>query len=166
MLCQILASDKIQNPDYINSLATKFRDHRFLIVVPVRERQTKVNIVSTNTTLYYYYLKHKKSTIPLKFDIFITKVINGEILLKGEDLNLRREDEVDFSSLPILFYRQKGIQALKDRYFKQDLQNRLKLKKEFNNNNQDLNGLIYIMFLNNYYIHFDDYSGYLYFFKN
>jgi hypothetical protein len=93
-------------------------------------------------------------------------VIKGEILLNVADLNIERRQEVNFSSAPILLYHQKGFQAVIDHYFNEDSQKRLVLRKEFSHNDLVLNGLIYVMFLNNYYVQFGDYSGYLYCFRN
>jgi hypothetical protein len=145
---------------FIKNLATKLKSHDVWIVIPVRNGNETVNIIIKNTYLYQYYLKKH---IALDFYIFLDNVLNDKYILNYQSLgtsktaNIIQQDAKIFST-----YKSLGFEKFKKRYFNEK-SGKLVMKSPYDNSTQ--NGIIQIMFKHNYYIIFDDYLGYLYFFK-
>lgn len=130
---------------YLQSLSTP-NGYYVDVVIPIKK--DKVLILSATLLLYTYehYYKHYYSSDFL----FMDALYKGEIPNIHDHLKGYTTIKIDKSIMKK--YRQKGLRYIIDKYLQEDKTGNLTFKDEINFT------VSTIMFINNYYLYYDDYK--------
>lgn len=142
-----------QKDNFIESLATKYRDRYISTVIYANKNRKKVRIIVENTDLYNNVFLEKYTKNYVNFHIFLKDLIIGKLTLKEEDLDL-----IVFETV-----RNKTPFLKADTFVSID--SILVLKDNSKRSKDDNIEIVCLMFDKGYYPLFDDYSGTWKFYK-
>jgi hypothetical protein len=146
---------------FIEDIATRHRrNHRFLIIVPVVDKNKSISICVNNTSLYeFVYKPNFVHTYP-SFEKFLTLVLEKKILVQRKYIPDVLFLPINPQSKVLGFYKKYGFAATKKKYLRFSsghLISRSGLSDTLDRN--EVFNLYKIMFEHGYYSDFDDYVG-------
>ena len=133
--------------------------YEFLLVVPVKNKNTEYEVVISNDFLYHFVYKQYYSKDYNNFIDFLREVLSNRLWIKEEFI---KGYKINTNNIILREYQDKGFDFIKAKYVKN------KGDKLYALSPMDIDNyfsLIKIMFEHNYYIIEDDYSGQYRFYK-
>jgi hypothetical protein len=158
LLIPVFCCGQIPNKDFIKKIATKYRDNKLWIAIPVINHGKKIHVIINNTRLYNYYLAKVDKSKFLTFSDYLTTIVKVEPFVTISELGLSKENIINDNSAVIKLYKEKGLKSILENFLHANTGDYLTIKNGVDK--KDIYALILIMFSNNYYVSLSDYTGY------
>lgn len=139
--------------DYINELSRQYKYKNIMVVIPVSDKEH--SIIIKWDKLHDYYLKNASNYKEKSFSFFLNDLYTNTLKFDLKKIQSFSYSIVNKNAVILNEYKKNGLEFIMDRYTNSSKGTVFAEVIDEDN----LRGLIQIMFENNYFVYFSGYSG-------